>query len=98
MANVLDEMESKFFSSFTDYIQGLIAPVLKENESMKSELEKNRKSLMEVSTNYLKLQTKVDTLKALNFAGTKFRGFRGFRGLPRNLIPAKFFILADREI
>ena len=33
------------------------------------------------------------TLKELNFAGTKFRGFRGLGILPRNLIPAKRRIL-----
>ena len=38
------------------------------------------------------------TLKVENFAGTKFRGFRGFRGQPRNLIPAKPLTLAIREI
>ena len=38
------------------------------------------------------------TLKVENFAGTKFRGFRGFRGQPRNLIPAKPLTLPIREI
>ena len=31
---------------------------------------------------------KISTLKVENFAGTKFRGFRG---QPQNLIPAKYF-------
>ena len=39
-----------------------------------------------------------NTLKVENFAGTKFRGFRGFRGQPRNLIPAKPLTLPIREI
>ena len=34
----------------------------------------------------------ITTLMSLIFAGTKFRGFRGLEGHPRNLIPAKFFI------
>ena len=38
------------------------------------------------------------TLKVENFAGTKFRGFRGFRDQPRNLIPAKPLTLPIREI
>ena len=38
------------------------------------------------------------TLKVENFAGTKFRGFRGFKGQPRNLIPAKPLTLPIREI
>ena len=38
------------------------------------------------------------TLKVENFAGTKFRGFRGFKGQPRNLIPAKPLKLPIREI
>ena len=36
------------------------------------------------------------TLKVENFAGTKFRGFRGFRCQPRNLIPAKPLTLPIR--
>ena len=38
------------------------------------------------------------TLKVENFAGTKFRGFRGFRGQPRNLIPTKPLTLRIHEI
>ena len=38
------------------------------------------------------------TLKVENFAGTKFRGFRGFRDQPRNLIPAKPLTLPIHEI
>ena len=38
------------------------------------------------------------TLMSLIFAGTKFRGFRGLGGHPRNLIPAKWKFLAIREI
>ena len=38
------------------------------------------------------------TLKVENLAGTKFCGFRGFRGQPRNLIPAKPLALSIREI
>ena len=34
----------------------------------------------------------------LNFAGIKFRGFRGFWSNPRNLIPRKIWKLAIREI
>ena len=44
------------------------------------------------------LQTYLFTLKVENFAGTKFCGFRGFRGQPRNLIPAKPLTLPIREI
>ena len=40
----------------------------------------------------------VCTLKVENFAGTKFRGFRGFRGQPRNLILAKPLTLPISEI
>ena len=60
MANAGDNMEGKFFDSMTGYIKGLIVPVIKENEVIKSELEKTKNSLIEVSTNYLNLQTKVD--------------------------------------
>ena len=40
----------------------------------------------------------LSTLKVENFAGTKFRGFRVFRGQPQNLIPAKPLIFPIREI
>ena len=40
----------------------------------------------------------LNTLKVENFAGTKFRGFRGFRGQPQNLIPAKPLTLPTGEI
>ena len=36
-----------------------------------------------------KQSIKCNTLMSLIFAGTKFRGFRGLGGHPRNLIPAK---------
>ena len=41
-----------------------------------------------LSCKFLEIKNK-STLMELNFAGTKFRGFRGLGGLPRNLIPAK---------
>ena len=46
---------------------------------------------------YFECGISLTTLKVENFAGTKFCSFRGFRGQPRNLIPAKLFTTHPRN-